>query len=133
MGLTTGFFFDVDLYGNDEPDFGDQVPEENLENGAADLVSAPAQHAQAPTVPPQQKMATIQPKPEPYAQIPSTVKTEEAPASLPTPPTTQQIPTYEQPLAPDYMDGSVQRLDGAYQNIPVPERTIRPSEMKDEG
>ena len=71
---------------------------------------------------------------ETNVQISPTVKTEEAPVpSLPTPPTTQQIPTYEQPLSPDYMEGSVQRLDGNYQNIPVPERTIRPSEMKDEG
>jgi hypothetical protein len=131
--MVSNWRWEVDLYGNDEQDFGDQVPEENPENGVADPVTAPAQNVQVPTVSPQQKIATIQPKPEPHAQILSAVKTEEAPTSLPTPPTTQQIPTYEQPLAPDYMEGSVQRLDGAYQNIPVPERTIRPSEMKDEG
>ncbi|KAG6890067.1 hypothetical protein C0992_003165 [Termitomyces sp. T32_za158] len=43
-------------------------------------------------------------------------------------PATQQIPTYEQPQPSESIPSS-----GAYQNIPVNERTIRPSEMKDEG
>jgi len=44
----------------------------------------------------------------------------------------QKIPTYEQPQPSDYQV-SAPRSDGGYQNIPVNERSIRPSEMKDEG
>ncbi|TFK67286.1 hypothetical protein BDN72DRAFT_109581 [Pluteus cervinus] len=47
-------------------------------------------------------------------------------------PPTQKIPTYEQPQTNDYRNGPP-RSEGDYQNIPVNERSIRPSEMKDEG
>jgi hypothetical protein len=127
-------YFAVDLYGNDEPDFTETVLEENAENASAEPAQPQAQNTQLPPVASHPKTSSTPHKHETNAQPSSSAKTEEAPAtSLPTPPTTQQIPTFEQPLAPDYMDGSVQRIDGGYQNIPVPERTVRPSEMKDEG
>jgi hypothetical protein len=55
-----------------------------------------------------------------------------APASY-MPPATQQIPTYEQPQPSEYRDMAPSRGEGGYQSIPVNERAVRPSEMKDEG
>ena len=49
------------------------------------------------------------------------------------PPQPQKIPTYEQPLPNEYRDSSGSRQDGAYQNLALNERSVRPSEMKDEG
>jgi hypothetical protein len=49
------------------------------------------------------------------------------------PPQPQKIPTYEQPLPNEYRESGTTRQEGAYQNIPLNERSIRPSEMKDEG
>ena len=49
------------------------------------------------------------------------------------PPQPQKIPTYEQPLPNEYRDSGGSRQDGAYQNIALNERSVRPSEMKDEG
>lgn len=49
-------------------------------------------------------------------------------------PQTQQIPTFEQPQPSEYREQQVPRNDGSgYQNMSANERTIRPSEMKDEG
>jgi hypothetical protein len=45
----------------------------------------------------------------------------------------QKIPTYEEPLPSEYREPQQIRSDGVYQNIPVNERSVRPSEMKDEG
>ncbi|KAJ7576687.1 hypothetical protein C8J56DRAFT_398461 [Mycena floridula] len=45
----------------------------------------------------------------------------------PIAPATQSIPTFEEPVQSDYRD------HGAYQSISVAERSVRPSEMKDEG
>lgn len=50
-----------------------------------------------------------------------------------TQPAPQQIPTYEQPLPNDYREAPAPRSDGGYSNIPINERSVRPSEMKDEG
>lgn len=49
------------------------------------------------------------------------------------PPQPQKIPTYEQPLPNEYRDTGAARQDSAYQNMLVNERSVRPSEMKDEG
>jgi hypothetical protein len=49
------------------------------------------------------------------------------------PPQPQKIPTYEQPLPNEYRESGVNRQEGAYQNTALNERSIRPSEMKDEG
>jgi hypothetical protein len=63
--------------------------------------------------------------------------TQQTPVVPPPPnygqPATQQIPTYEQPQPSEYRDMAPSRNDGGYQNIPVNERAVRPSEMKDEG
>lgn len=45
----------------------------------------------------------------------------------------QKIPTYEEPQPSEYREPQQIRSDGVYQNIPVNERSVRPSEMKDEG
>jgi hypothetical protein len=45
----------------------------------------------------------------------------------------QKIPTYEEPQPSEYREPQQVRSDGVYQNIPVNERSVRPSEMKDEG
>jgi len=49
------------------------------------------------------------------------------------PPQPQKIPTYEQPLPNEYRDTGAARQENAYQNMLVNERSVRPSEMKDEG
>jgi hypothetical protein len=48
------------------------------------------------------------------------------------PPQPQKIPTYEQPLPNEYRESGAPRQDVAYQNL-MNERSVRPSEMKDEG
>ncbi|KAF8164725.1 hypothetical protein B0H34DRAFT_793188 [Crassisporium funariophilum] len=48
-------------------------------------------------------------------------------------PAPQKIPTYEEPQPTDYRETPQPRADGGYSNIPVNERSVRPSEMKDEG
>jgi hypothetical protein len=47
-------------------------------------------------------------------------------------PVTQQIPTYEQPQPSEYRSAGAGQGD-AYQNLSAAERSVRPSEMKDEG
>lgn len=49
------------------------------------------------------------------------------------PPQPQKIPTYEQPQPDDYREPGATRQEGAYQNMLLNERSVRPSEMKDEG
>ncbi|KAJ7124555.1 hypothetical protein C8R44DRAFT_735022 [Mycena epipterygia] len=114
-----------DLYGNDEPDFAEQAPEDGA---TADAASQPE----------------TKPAPAPAAPAPATIDTSQqshpgpASAQAQTPiapfiPVTQQIPTYEQPQPSEYRNAGASSGDGAYQNISVSERSVRPSEMKDEG
>ncbi|KAG7441631.1 uncharacterized protein BT62DRAFT_1011431 [Guyanagaster necrorhizus] len=120
---------DADLYGDlYDTDFADQAQEEKP-------TTAPEQVPQEPVSTPAskpQQSAPVKPSPPsvdirtPSYSTPA-VQTPIAPMMMPL---TQQIPTYEQPQD-DYGDSS--RADGVYQNISVAERTIRPSEMKDEG
>ncbi|KAK0227067.1 hypothetical protein EDD85DRAFT_157608 [Armillaria nabsnona] len=120
---------DADLYGDlYDTDFADQAPDEKA-------TAAPEQaHQESTPTPVSRPQETAPAKPSPPSidvRTPvfstPTVQTPIAPTILPP---TQQIPTYEQPQD-DYGDSS--RADGGYQNISVAERTIRPSEMKDEG
>jgi hypothetical protein len=123
----------LDLYGNDEGE--NEQPQEETETNqpAHDMPS------ETPTVKAETPEET---KPTPTtieksfssttsAQVTSTNGT----AAIPTytQPAPQQIPTYEQPLPNEYRDVAPPRADGGYSNIPINERSVRPSEMKDEG
>ncbi|KAJ7499717.1 hypothetical protein FB451DRAFT_1385400 [Mycena latifolia] len=115
-----------DLYGNDEPDFAEQP-----EDGAADATSQP-----------ESKPAVARPVPAASTSTPVALdikpqQSHPGPTSAPAPiasfaPVTQQIPTYEQPQPNEYRNAGASSGD-AYQNISVSERSVRPSEMKDEG
>lgn len=126
----------IDLYGNDEVELTEDFPEDL--DAAQDLVPAetatpaPVKPADRASTPPPQKMAQDAPV---KSQIP-TYTSSATPVALAKPiassftqSTLQQIPTFEQQQTQDYRDGQLSRN----QNIPVPERSVRPSEMKDEG
>lgn len=130
-------FFTVllDLYGNDEVELNEEF-QEDLEAAqdpapAETTTTASKTTEKAPSPPPQKTIQEVPVK----SQIPT--YTSPAPpvssvkpiTSSYTQSTPQQIPTYEQPQPQDYRDGQLSRN----QSIPVPERSVRPSEMKDEG
>ncbi|KAF9475828.1 hypothetical protein BDN70DRAFT_813400 [Pholiota conissans] len=121
-----------DLYGNDEGET--EVPQEEIEtNQSTEPVPSeiPSVKAETPeeTKPAQTAVDKSFSAPTPAA-APATngsaipTYTQQAP---------QQIPTYEQPLPNEYRDSVPPRTDGGYSNIPINERSVRPSEMKDEG
>ncbi|KAF8876001.1 hypothetical protein BD779DRAFT_1475837 [Infundibulicybe gibba] len=124
-----------DLYGNDEADF----PETNEEKDAQPVAEPTTTDPR--TAPASKPAETSTSKPPTAPPLETSVPASQSPTqiSAPTPiaptfvPQTQQIPTYEQPQPSEYRDMSASRSDGMYQNIPVNERTVRPSEMKDEG
>ncbi|KAJ7476941.1 heterogeneous nuclear ribonucleoprotein HRP1 [Mycena galericulata] len=116
-----------DLYGNDEPDFAEQSQEDGT---TAESTSQPE-----PAAKPAAKPA---PTPAPASIDNSQQQSQSGPTSAQAPiapfvPVTQQIPTYEQPQPSEYRNAGPSAGDGAYQNISVSERSVRPSEMKDEG
>ncbi|KAJ7031149.1 hypothetical protein C8F04DRAFT_1263186 [Mycena alexandri] len=114
-----------DLYGNDEPEFAEQAEE----GATTETTSQPETSANPAT-----KAA-----PTPSTSTPAAIDTSQqksGPASVGTPiapfmPVTQQIPTYEQPQPSEYRGAGAS--GDAYQNISASERSVRPSEMKDEG
>ncbi|KAF9558387.1 RNA-binding domain-containing protein [Agrocybe pediades] len=120
-----------DLYGNDEGET-EQPTEEND--------SHPAEETQVAEEAPSVKVETPEVKSTP-AEKPQTngTTTLQPPAtngatqSTYTQPAPQQIPTYEQPLPNEYREMPIQRVEGGYQNMSSAERSVRPSEMKDEG
>jgi len=127
----------IDLYGNDDGDAHDTLEDEKEAQPPVPAKTADPRLAAAPA---EQKDASK--VTQPSAEANGTAKYSAPVASahpsgsaIPTytQPQTQQIPTYEQPLTNDYRDLTAGRADGGYQNIPVTERTVRPSEMKDEG
>jgi len=132
-GLTRLNFF-VDLYGNDEA--ADEQPQQ--ENEAQ--LAADHEHADTPAL---KTDATTEVSSKPAPSTVEKTHTNAPPTQAPisngapiasyTQQAPQQIPTYEQPLTNDYRETPAPRADGGYQNIPVTERSIRPSEMKDEG
>lgn len=122
-----------DLYGNDEADFASaveshelkteelktEVPSETLASPTA-KASEVKQESKATAIAPQPKSEYI----ESYGDLTAT-STQSGPSQN----APQQIPTYQQPS--DYsVDVS---LAGSYDRSLVPERSVRPSEMKDEG
>lgn len=120
----------LDLYGNDEGDFSEQVQDEKPEPPAKE--PAPTENIAPAPSKSAEPVANGTLKTEP---IDTTVQQQSysAPTSAVPAPATQQIPTYEQPQPAEYREPPPPRNDGTYSNIPVPERTVRPSEMKDEG
>ncbi|KAL1742874.1 hypothetical protein HDZ31DRAFT_65577 [Schizophyllum fasciatum] len=99
-----------DLYGNDETDLND-----TKEEPASD-------DTKSKDVPPADTSAKTLPIPSAATQSPPTT-TYAAP--------TQQIQTYEE--ATDQYRDKPARTDHAFAQAPTPERSVRPSEMKDEG
>jgi hypothetical protein len=117
----------LDLYGNDEPEFGEQT-----EDGTT---------AEATSQPDPKPAAKPAPAPAPATSTPAAAETSQqqshppAQAQAPIPsfaPVTQQIPTYEQPQPSEYRNAGASSAE-AYQNMSAAERSVRPSEMKDEG
>jgi hypothetical protein len=126
----------TDLYGNDETDFNDAGHDEKdaaaPEPEARLAVSTPTEQAPATTA---QATPTETTTAKPFTTpVPTTQQIPVATTQPSYPqPATQQIPTYEQPQPAEYRDMAPSRGEGAYQSIPVNERAVRPSEMKDEG
>lgn len=126
----------VDLYGNDEV----ELTEDFQEDVDAAQEPAPAETStptsakpveRAPTPPPQKttQEAPVKSQIPTYTSSGSPVASVKPIASSFGQSALQQIPTFEQQQTQDYRDGQLSRN----QNIPVPERSVRPSEMKDEG
>ncbi|KXN88356.1 hypothetical protein AN958_07501 [Leucoagaricus sp. SymC.cos] len=125
-----------DLYGNDEVGLNEEF-QEDLEApqeptpAETTMVATTMKTAEKVPSPPPRK--TVQEPPK--SQIPTytssvpPVPSVKPVASSYTQQTPQQIPTYEQPQNQDYRESQHSRN----QSIPVNERSVRPSEMKDEG
>ncbi|KAH0839341.1 hypothetical protein J3R83DRAFT_23 [Lanmaoa asiatica] len=124
----------VDLYGNDEADFPSAVEShelktEELKTEVASEIPTPpaAKHSEVKQEP------KITPAPQPIQSehiesyddhMAMSAQLGPSPQNVP-----QQIPTYQQPS--DYsVDAS---HSGSYDRPHMPERSVRPSEMKDEG
>jgi len=114
-----------DLYGNDEGE-NEQPAEENDSQPAPEHVAqeTPAVKAETPEIVEKTQTNGIVQQPPSTNGLPQSTYTQPAP---------QQIPTYEQPLPNEYREMPIQRAEGGYQNIATAERSVRPSEMKDEG
>jgi hypothetical protein len=131
--------FVLDLYGNDEGDFSEHAQQEtdktDAQDTSAETVPAPApvpqrapENATATKTPPQVSV------PAPTDTKPYTISLTQTAQAIPVtqaPQIAQQIPTYvERPSDSDYHDQQRPRQDGF---VAGGERTVRPSEMKDEG
>ncbi|CAA7269651.1 unnamed protein product [Cyclocybe aegerita] len=127
-----------DLYGNDE--VGDEQPVEDID--AQPEASEEAQAVKQATPEPLSKPATTTApvaekiysngtvsQPAPTA---NGIKSVSYASQQPAP---QKIPTYEQPQPSEYREVQAPRTENVYQNMNIPgnERSVRPSEMKDEG
>ncbi|EGO01431.1 hypothetical protein SERLA73DRAFT_70619 [Serpula lacrymans var. lacrymans S7.3] len=137
-----------DLYGNDEGDFAGatdavelkaEEPMQSLSDTPADIqptssVKVELKQTPVSTSYMKQEIPT-EPIPVQHQELSAISST---PQPIPTPSyspqVTQQIPTYQQPQPAEYLESPMpQSADGAYPRGQLPERTIRPSEMKDEG
>ncbi|KAG6836858.1 hypothetical protein H0H93_002101 [Arthromyces matolae] len=118
-----------DLYGNDEFGGGDEAVADPQETKAPAEPSVPETKPVTAAV----KETISTPNPAPVPTMPETngVSQYTSPTFSQPQMVTQQIPTYEQPEYTDYREAIP--TAGGYQNIQVNERSIRPSEMKDEG
>jgi hypothetical protein len=127
------------LYGNDE-DFSVKTEEEKVplkekttsESAAVSAISAAPASSTPSTNAPVAAIDKSTPTPAATSgsyQASSSAKTETAP------PSTQQIPTYDSETSnqQNYMAGHGAGAVADFHRMGVPERSIRPSEMKDEG
>ena len=141
---THGF---ADLYGNDETDFTENLDDQPQDTTASDAESSTPTTATIDTKVSSNGATTSESNGTAYSstttsyqtQTKSTPVTSSATSSIPTyssstpPSQPQKIPTYEQPI-PSSGGSSIIRPESAgLQKIPVNERSVRPSEMKDEG
>ncbi|KAJ3508190.1 hypothetical protein NLJ89_g5888 [Agrocybe chaxingu] len=134
-----------DLYGNDE--VGDEQPVEDNDAQPEASEEAPAVEQETPeplskpaatTAPVAEKSysngAAAQPAPTANGIKPTAngIKPVSYASQQPVP---QKIPTYEQPQPSEYREVQAPRTENVYQNMNIPgnERSVRPSEMKDEG
>ncbi|KAF9040773.1 hypothetical protein BJ165DRAFT_321739 [Panaeolus papilionaceus] len=136
-----------DLYGNDEVDLDPTHDDTETLNSAdqhAEELPAPKAPTPEETTKPtttsisMTSNTTSATTEKPYTNgnsvsTPAPVNNGTANQSTFNAPVLQKIPTYEQPQPSEYHHEMPSRTEGAYQNIPVTERSIRPSEMKDEG
>ena len=123
----------LDLYGNDG---AEEQPQEENDTQQPPVPEAPTESPPSASIPAEQassklsSIETIQPNgmtpqvPSSNGALSSQYIQQQAP---------QKIPTYEEPQPSEYREPQQVRSDGVYQNIPVNERSVRPSEMKDEG
>ncbi|KAF5337097.1 hypothetical protein D9611_002999 [Ephemerocybe angulata] len=129
-----------DLYGNDETDFTEQGNEEQPQDNTSASDPAPTESSSPSS-------ATLDSKPSQNgtpaaetngsgyaAQLASAPQPQPATSAIPTysmqAQQPQKIPTYEQPLP---ASAPMPRPDSAMQKMALNERSVRPSEMKDEG
>lgn len=118
----------TDLYGNDEAENEQPHEEAEILEAAEELTEATAVKTETQETPLSSVPATTE---KSFANAhPSTPS---APIPSYTQPPPQQIPTYEQAPTNEYRETPPIRTDGAYQSAASSERSVRPSEMKDEG
>lgn len=129
---TTYGFFSSDLYGNDELE-----TEQPVEDVSAQVEEVNSTVETAPFLPTSESSSK---PPSMVQEVPGVAATHtngSAVSSVPSysqqPPPPQKIPTYEQPQSNEYREIVAPRQEAIYQGIQVNERSIRPSEMKDEG
>jgi len=122
----------LDLYGNDEVELNEEFQEETevpQEPTVAETTTTKVVET-APSSPPQKSaQETVKSQIPTYTSTAPPATMNKPMASTYTQQAPQQIPTYEQPQSQDYWDPQ----NSHNQSIPVTERSVRPSEMKDEG
>ena len=130
----------VDLYGNGKTDFNEQAQEETPTKPVS--AESPSTLTTTSTTTTTKSADT-----KPVVKPPQVIHTENSPGTgnnttsaqqqhypQPVQPTPNQLPnilTYEQPS--DYCKLPAPHIDGGYQNIPITEWSVHPSEMKDAG
>ncbi|KAG5637433.1 hypothetical protein H0H81_004592 [Sphagnurus paluster] len=124
----------LDLYGNDEAEFSNEQAANDDKDTQAPTES-PTADPQPAAAAAKEHQAAAKSTPAGSTETNSTQYSASATttSAIPTYTQPQQIQTYEPPQPSDYRDSVPSGREGGYQNIPVNERTVRPSEMKDEG
>jgi len=124
----------LDLYGNDEG--GEEQPQEENDTQQQPVPEAPTESPPTNSIPAEQTTSRLSnmENTQPNGTAPQVSSTNNGLSSqYIQQQTPQKIPTYEEPQPSEYREPQQVRSDGVYQNIPVNERSVRPSEMKDEG
>ncbi|KAH7881849.1 hypothetical protein F5I97DRAFT_1818105 [Phlebopus sp. FC_14] len=126
-----------DLYGNDETEFPSPVEsthvkteektaEAPIETALPSTVKAPPLKQEQPSITPVAQPIKVEAgEPKSYQEYVAAQSGSSSTSTL------QQIPTYQQPQSSEYSPGG--SASGTYDHSQLPERSVRPSEMKDEG